>query len=111
MGSRVIEVDPERFDRWLAGFAERHGPVEATREDTPGGVVVRALAVDGASIAATPASRMGAIVRATTVERVSACRSKAASPGTAVGMADGGSPGRRAATGAVRSWRADNRDS
>ena len=54
MGSRVIEVDPERLDRWLAGFAERHGPVDATREDTADGVVVRAQAVDGASVVATP---------------------------------------------------------
>jgi hypothetical protein len=51
---RVIEVDPERLDRWLAGFAERHGPYDATREDTAGGVVVRAVAADGASVVAEP---------------------------------------------------------
>ena len=54
MSSRVIEVDPERLDRWLAGFTERHGPVESTREDTAAGVVVRARAADGASVVATP---------------------------------------------------------
>jgi Actinobacteria/chloroflexi VLRF1 release factor len=26
MGARWVEVDPERLPRWLAGFAERHGP-------------------------------------------------------------------------------------
>ncbi len=54
MTSRVIEVDPERFDRWLAGFAERHGPIDTAEESTPGGVVVRATATDGSSIVATP---------------------------------------------------------
>lgn len=54
MAPRVIEVDPERLDRWLVGFAERHGPYDATREVTPGGVVVRARAADGASIDAVP---------------------------------------------------------
>ncbi len=54
MATRVIEVDPERLDRWLAGFAERHGTYDATREDTVGGVVVRAVAADGARIVATP---------------------------------------------------------
>ncbi|WP_353509470.1 acVLRF1 family peptidyl-tRNA hydrolase [Intrasporangium sp.] len=54
MGSRVIEVDPERLDRWLAGFADRHGPVESTRDDTADGVVVRARAADGACVVATP---------------------------------------------------------
>ncbi|MDV3220073.1 acVLRF1 family peptidyl-tRNA hydrolase [Intrasporangium sp.] len=52
--ARVIEVDPDRFDRWLAGFGERHGPYDATREDTAGGVVVRARAADGAAVVATP---------------------------------------------------------
>lgn len=54
MRSVVVEVDPERFDRWLDGFAERHGPFDATREDTAGGVVVRAEARDGARIVAWP---------------------------------------------------------
>lgn len=54
MGSRVIEVDAERLDRWLAGFTERHGPVESSREDSADGVVVRARAEDGASVVATP---------------------------------------------------------
>jgi hypothetical protein len=52
--TRVVEVAPERLDRWLAGFADRHGPYDATREDTPGGVVVRAAAQDGSVAVATP---------------------------------------------------------
>jgi hypothetical protein len=52
--TRVVEVAPERLDRWLAGFAERHGRYDATREDTPGGVVVRAVAADGSVAVATP---------------------------------------------------------
>lgn len=28
-GGRWVEVAPERLERWLAGFAERHGPVQA----------------------------------------------------------------------------------
>lgn len=52
--TRVIEVDPPRLDRWLTGFAERHGPYDAAEETTPGGVVVRATAADGATIVATP---------------------------------------------------------
>ncbi|HEU5144497.1 MAG TPA: acVLRF1 family peptidyl-tRNA hydrolase [Dermatophilaceae bacterium] len=54
MATRVIEVDAQRFDRWLAGFAERHGTYDAAEQETPGGVVVRATAADGASITATP---------------------------------------------------------
>jgi hypothetical protein len=52
--TRVIEVAPERFDRWLAGFAERHGPFEATRGESLGGLVVRAVARDGSVAVATP---------------------------------------------------------
>ena len=52
--TRVIEVDPERLDRWLAGFAERHGHTDATEETTPGGVVVSAQAADGFRAVATP---------------------------------------------------------
>jgi hypothetical protein len=52
--TRVVEVAPERLGRWLAGFAERHGPYEATREETPGGLVVRAVARDGSIAVVTP---------------------------------------------------------
>ena len=52
--TRVVEVAPERLDRWLAGFAERHGPYDAIREPTPDGVVVRALARDGALAVVRP---------------------------------------------------------
>jgi hypothetical protein len=54
MAPRVIEVDAVRLDRWLAGFAERHGAYDAAEEETPGGVVVRATASDGATVVATP---------------------------------------------------------
>jgi len=52
--TRVIEVDPERFDRWMAGFAERHGRYDTAEEVTPGGVVVSARALDGSTVVATP---------------------------------------------------------
>jgi hypothetical protein len=52
--SRVIEVDPDRFERWMAGFADRHGPYDAAEETTPGGVVVSARAADGSTVVATP---------------------------------------------------------
>ena len=54
MTTRVIEVGPERFDRWMAGFAERHGPYEAAEEPAPGGIVVSARAADGSSVVASP---------------------------------------------------------
>ncbi|NUR15846.1 MAG: hypothetical protein HOQ13_05975 [Dermatophilaceae bacterium] len=54
MTTRVIEVDPERFDRWMAGFAERHGSYDATEAASPGGVVVSARAGDGSTVAAVP---------------------------------------------------------
>lgn len=54
MTTRVIEVGPERFDRWMAGFAERHGPYDAAEEPAPGGVVVSACAADGSTVVATP---------------------------------------------------------
>lgn len=54
MAPRVFEIDPERLERWLDGFAERHGPYAATEEVTPGGVVVSALAQDGSRVVATP---------------------------------------------------------
>lgn len=52
--SRVVEVDADRLDRWLAGFVERHGAYEAVEEQTPAGIVLRATALDGTSIVATP---------------------------------------------------------
>ncbi len=50
LSHRVIEVAPERLERWLAGFAERHGPVDAAEEETPGGIVVSATAADGSTV-------------------------------------------------------------
>jgi hypothetical protein len=43
-GGRWVQVPPERLERWLAGFAERHG--ETTTATTPEQVVVEAA--DGA---------------------------------------------------------------
>ena len=54
MATRLLEIDPERLEGWLAGFAERHGPYDATEEVTPGGVVVSATAQDGSQVVATP---------------------------------------------------------
>ncbi|ADU48223.1 acVLRF1 family peptidyl-tRNA hydrolase [Intrasporangium calvum] len=52
--SRVVEVEPERLERWLTGFAQRHGPCGVARHDTAAGVLVRAEAADGANAVATP---------------------------------------------------------
>ncbi len=40
-GGRWVEVAPERLERWLAGFAERHGPPVRTgaRYEAPDGAV------------------------------------------------------------------------
>lgn len=43
-GGRWLEVSPERIDRWLAGFAERHGGVTETSADSE---VLRFTAADG----------------------------------------------------------------
>jgi hypothetical protein len=44
-GGRHIDVSPERIAGWLSGFAERHGPLHATRRG-PG--EIRFQAADGA---------------------------------------------------------------
>ena len=54
MTSRVVEVDPERLERWLAGFAERHGPYETAETPTPDGLVVSVIAADGTQAKAVP---------------------------------------------------------
>jgi hypothetical protein len=48
--SRRIEVDPERLERWLDGFAARHDGALRTLE----GAVVRAVGGDGATAVCTP---------------------------------------------------------
>lgn len=45
LGARVLTVPPERLERWLAGFADRHGPVT----EVPGPAGVLLTAADGAS--------------------------------------------------------------
>lgn len=54
MTGRVVEVDPERLERWLAGFAERHGPYSTVETLTPAGVVVSVSATDGTRAQALP---------------------------------------------------------
>ncbi len=54
MTGRVVEVDAERLDRWLSGFAERHGPYEAAETPTPDGLVVSVSAADGSQATAVP---------------------------------------------------------
>ena len=44
---RVVEVPLRRWDRWLAGFAERHGPWSALRDQGAGGW--RLQAADGST--------------------------------------------------------------
>ncbi|MFE3453575.1 acVLRF1 family peptidyl-tRNA hydrolase [Nonomuraea sp. NPDC059194] len=43
-GGRWVSVPPERLQRWIDGFADRHGPFEATGDTH----VVRLAAADGA---------------------------------------------------------------
>jgi hypothetical protein len=43
---RDLEVAPERVDRWVAGFTERHGETTVERD---GGVVVAVSAADGST--------------------------------------------------------------
>ncbi|HWH27783.1 MAG TPA: hypothetical protein VNU26_02270, partial [Mycobacteriales bacterium] len=45
-GGRWVDVAPERLERWLAGFAERHGPTQQAAASDGGQVVV--AAADGA---------------------------------------------------------------
>jgi hypothetical protein len=49
-GPRWIEVSPERFPGWIAGFADRHGPLAVE----PGPGVVTFRAADGAAAACHP---------------------------------------------------------
>lgn len=44
---RVLEIDPARLDRWISGFADRHGATTEAVEPGPG-VVRRLVAPDGA---------------------------------------------------------------
>jgi len=45
---RVVEVDPERLDRWISGFAERHGVPERSPGAEPATVPFVLSAPDGA---------------------------------------------------------------
>jgi len=50
-GGRLVEVPPERLERWLAGFAERHGAV--IEQPCEGGVEL--VAADGSRARCAPA--------------------------------------------------------
>ncbi|HET7398066.1 MAG TPA: acVLRF1 family peptidyl-tRNA hydrolase [Intrasporangium sp.] len=52
MSGRVVEVDPGRWDRWVAGFVARHGPVDVERSATGDAALLRVLAADGATATA-----------------------------------------------------------
>ena len=54
MTNRVVEVDAERLERWLAGFAERHGPYKVVETPTSDGLVVAVTADDGTQARAIP---------------------------------------------------------
>jgi hypothetical protein len=58
---RDLEVAPERVDRWVAGFRERHGETTVERD---GDVVARVIAADGsvASFAWFTADPLGLVL-------------------------------------------------
>jgi putative intracellular protease/amidase len=51
-GGRWVDVDPDRLPRWLAGFAERHGPVTAVASGS--GVQLRAADGEVATLYPAP---------------------------------------------------------
>ncbi|HEU4426181.1 MAG TPA: acVLRF1 family peptidyl-tRNA hydrolase, partial [Pilimelia sp.] len=76
-GGRRIDVDPERLARWVAGFADRHGPPEVgieaygVRLAAPDGAVADLFTPPGAPAApdlpgflaaATTARRLGLVL-------------------------------------------------
>ncbi len=73
-GGRWVLVSPERLDRWLTGFAERHGPVSCV----PGETAVVLTAADGAvadcrvpfpPLPVDPVDRYGGLVAHAAAER------------------------------------------
>ena len=52
--TRVIEVDPERLDRWLAGFADRHGATPTPPRSHAAAASPARHAADGSTVVATP---------------------------------------------------------
>jgi hypothetical protein len=53
--TRWLEVDPERIDRWVAGFTERHGATDRTTD----GPRLLLSAADGARASLTPFAASG----------------------------------------------------
>jgi hypothetical protein len=82
-GGRWVEVEPARLPRWLAGFAERHGPVIADG--------LRLTAADGATAELQPPPG----VQASTVDELTDAEAPrlglllARQAAVAVGVADG----------------------
>ncbi len=76
-GPRWIEVSPERFPGWIAGFTARHGPLAVE----PGPDVVTFRAADGAVAACHPpfpgSGPGGSPARAATTQRAVAEQSRA----------------------------------
>ena len=109
-GGRWVEVDPDRLARWLAGFRDRHGELDAAPADgvlvvtAADGTVARlhpppgAPAVDGrpVDIGGSELDRFIAAARAPRRLGLLLARKGAA----AVGVADGG----RLTTSKVDSW-------
>jgi hypothetical protein len=89
-GGRWVEVDPARLSRWLAGFAQRHGPYEAAA--VPEGL--RLVAADGALAechappgAGTATDVDGFVAEATRARRIGLLLARRG--GVAVGIAVG----------------------
>lgn len=88
--ARWVEVDPDRLPRWLAGFAEHHGPLSERSE----GAVLVVTAADGATAELHPppgagegADLAGFIARAQASRRLGLLLARQSA--AAVGVADG----------------------
>ncbi|HZN16836.1 MAG TPA: acVLRF1 family peptidyl-tRNA hydrolase [Micromonosporaceae bacterium] len=90
-GGRWVEVDPERLERWLAGFAERHGSIAVN----PTEPTLLVAAYDGAVAelhpppGSPPGHDIASFLSAVTVPRQLGLL-LARRGGVAVGLAEGG---------------------
>lgn len=65
--TKIVSVAPERLDRWLAGFGDRHG--EVSYDVTPTSVTVSAA--DGSlAVVAVPFAPLGELTRAGLIAHV-----------------------------------------
>ncbi|MEV0587743.1 acVLRF1 family peptidyl-tRNA hydrolase [Nonomuraea sp. NPDC050310] len=46
-GGRWVDVAPERLNKWIDGFAGRHGPIDTAYEPDPAPGLLRLVAADG----------------------------------------------------------------